>query len=184
MKGETPTLEDYQRRFPEFAKVIAIQWQVDGILAEFVGDDESTSRISKGNDESVAQEVASHDSENLTSGIQSESTKLQLSEATPIPTAPLHGVPTELLKNPHYRIKRQIGRGGMGTVWLAEQLSMQRMVALKLIRPELAAKPESIARFRGSCKLRRGSGIRILLPLTMLGTRGIRTSWCLSTSMA
>ena len=38
-----------------------------------------------------------------------------------------------------YRIERRIGRGGMGLVYLAEHLHLQRMVALKLLAPEIAA---------------------------------------------
>ncbi|HQP95725.1 MAG TPA: serine/threonine-protein kinase [Myxococcota bacterium] len=37
-----------------------------------------------------------------------------------------------------FRIVRVIGRGGMGTVFLAEQISVGRQVALKVINPELA----------------------------------------------
>ena len=38
-----------------------------------------------------------------------------------------------------YRIQREIGAGGMATVYLAEDLKHRRKVALKLLRPELAA---------------------------------------------
>ena len=38
-----------------------------------------------------------------------------------------------------YRIESVLGRGGMGTVYVAEQSSPTRMVALKLLRPELSA---------------------------------------------
>ncbi|MGH7551424.1 MAG: serine/threonine-protein kinase, partial [Longimicrobiales bacterium] len=38
-----------------------------------------------------------------------------------------------------YRIQRGIGEGGMATVYLAEDLKHDRMVALKVLRPELAA---------------------------------------------
>ncbi len=43
-------------------------------------------------------------------------------------------VPTELAG---FRILRTLGRGGMGVVYLAEQVDLGRQVALKLVRPEL-----------------------------------------------
>jgi tRNA A-37 threonylcarbamoyl transferase component Bud32 len=38
-----------------------------------------------------------------------------------------------------YRIERELGGGGMATVYLAEDLKHQRRVAIKVLRPELAA---------------------------------------------
>ena len=38
-----------------------------------------------------------------------------------------------------YRIEREIGQGGMATVFLAEDLKHDRKVAIKVLRPELAA---------------------------------------------
>jgi len=38
-----------------------------------------------------------------------------------------------------YRIERQIGQGGMATVYLADDLKLGRQVALKVLRPELGA---------------------------------------------
>ena len=37
-----------------------------------------------------------------------------------------------------YRIERELGRGGMATVYLAEDLKHGRRVALKVLRPELS----------------------------------------------
>jgi tRNA A-37 threonylcarbamoyl transferase component Bud32 len=45
------------------------------------------------------------------------------------------GAGSELLG---YRIERVLGRGGMGVVYLAHQVVLDRMVALKLLAPELA----------------------------------------------
>ena len=38
-----------------------------------------------------------------------------------------------------YRIERELGQGGMATVYLAEDLKHERKVALKVLKPELAA---------------------------------------------
>jgi serine/threonine-protein kinase len=38
-----------------------------------------------------------------------------------------------------YRIEREIGTGGFGTVYLAEDLRHGRKVAIKVLRPEVAA---------------------------------------------
>jgi eukaryotic-like serine/threonine-protein kinase len=37
-----------------------------------------------------------------------------------------------------YRVERELGRGGMATVWLAQDLKLHRAVAVKVLRPELA----------------------------------------------
>jgi serine/threonine-protein kinase len=44
----------------------------------------------------------------------------------------------------NYVLREVIGRGGMGVVYLAADLRLERRVALKLVAPELAAD----ARFR------------------------------------
>lgn len=46
-----------------------------------------------------------------------------------------------------YRIQEVLGRGGMGVVYLAEQISMSRKVALKMIRSGCLASESDIQRF-------------------------------------
>src|SRR5262245_32911570 len=57
-------------------------------------------------------------------------------------------VPAALADHPRYRVVRPLGRGGMGAVFLAEHKVMNRAVALKVIRPDLTARPELVERFR------------------------------------
>ena len=46
-----------------------------------------------------------------------------------------------------YVIERELGRGGMGAVYLARDLALDRPVAIKVLPPELAVRPELRERF-------------------------------------
>jgi serine/threonine-protein kinase PpkA len=64
---------------------------------------------------------------------------------------PRHGSRRSLDRNvieiPGYRVLRQLGRGGMATVYLALQQSVDREVALKVMSPALLADPNFGERF-------------------------------------
>jgi len=47
-----------------------------------------------------------------------------------------------------YEILRVLGQGGMGAVYQARDRELDRMIALKVIRPELATDPAILARFK------------------------------------
>src|SRR3954453_7069604 len=64
-----------------------------------------------------------------------------------------------------YRLKRRLGSGGMGEVYLAEHQMMKRPCAVKLIRAEKAGDPRMLARFerevRATAKLSHWNSIDI-----------------------
>ena len=53
----------------------------------------------------------------------------------------------------HYRVIEKIGEGGMGEVYLADDLSLSRKVAIKLLPWVFAEDPERLARFEREAKL-------------------------------
>src|SRR5882724_9906350 len=46
-----------------------------------------------------------------------------------------------------YRVVREIGRGGMGTVWLAEHAMLGRRAAIKVLHPMYSSDPAIVTRF-------------------------------------
>jgi serine/threonine protein kinase/tetratricopeptide (TPR) repeat protein len=69
------------------------------------------------------------------------------------PTAPTLTVGKVL--GGRYEILEKLGEGGMGAVYKARDHEVDRLVALKVIRPELAANPEILQRFKQELVLAR-----------------------------
>jgi eukaryotic-like serine/threonine-protein kinase len=53
----------------------------------------------------------------------------------------------------HYRVVQELGRGGMGEVYLADDLNLNRKVALKFLPDAFTGDPERMARFEREAKL-------------------------------
>ncbi len=68
-----------------------------------------------------------------------------------------------------YEILQMLGEGGMGAVYKARDRELDRFVALKLIRPELAANPSILARFKQELLLSREVTHRNVIRIFDLG---------------
>src|SRR5690242_4317914 len=55
---------------------------------------------------------------------------------------------TDLLDG-RYRLDQHVASGGLGEVWRATDTVLERAVAVKLLRAEISADPQALARFRG-----------------------------------
>ncbi len=68
-----------------------------------------------------------------------------------------------------YEIIKQLGEGGMGAVFKARDIELDRLVALKVIRPELAGNPAILQRFKQELILARKITHRNVIRIFDLG---------------
>jgi serine/threonine protein kinase len=69
--------------------------------------------------------------------------------ATPGPTSRDSELPiNEVIPGTRYRVREKLGEGGMGAVYLAEHVDIERRVALKLVHAELLRNPMVLGQFR------------------------------------
>ena len=87
--------------------------------------------------------------------------------------APPQG-PDELGRLGPYRILKVLGTGAMGVVFLAEDPSLKRLVALKVMRPSLAASAEFHRRFLREAQLAAAIEHEYIVPVYQVGEdRGV-----------
>src|SRR5262249_52961630 len=84
----------------------------------------------------------------------------------PTPAATNQSIPTELREHPQYTIVRELGRGGMGVVYLAENKLMARLEVLKVMNQALLDRPGAVERF-----------LREIRSAAMLGHPNIATAY-------
>ena len=78
----------------------------------------------------------------------------------------------ELALGQQYEIVRLLGHGGMGAVYLARERSLERFVAIKVLRPELAEAHDGRERFRREARIAAQLSHPGIVPLHTFGEVG------------
>jgi eukaryotic-like serine/threonine-protein kinase len=118
--GETPKSDEYLRRFPQHAERLRLQFD----LHQAVKASEALAPASSALGESTEQTQPD-------TGLK---VSPEIEPAWPV--------------LPGYEILEELGHGGMGIVYRARQVELNRLVALKMIRAGEDAGPEQMARFQ------------------------------------
>ncbi len=71
-----------------------------------------------------------------------------------------------------YSLERELGRGGMGVVYLAREVQLERLVAIKVLSPFLAAKPDARARFLREARTAANLSHPNIVPIHRVGEAG------------
>jgi len=86
------------------------------------------------------------------------------------PSSWTSGVQPGAVLGGRYEILSMLGEGGMGTVYKARDRELDRVVALKVIRPEVASRPEILQRFKQELILARQVTHRNVIRIYDLGS--------------
>jgi serine/threonine protein kinase/tetratricopeptide (TPR) repeat protein len=85
-------------------------------------------------------------------------------------TDPSTSLEPGMMLGERYEILKRLGEGGMGAVYKARDHELDRMVALKVIRPELAGHPDILRRFKQELILARQVTHKNVVRIFDLGT--------------
>lgn len=114
--------------------------------------------------------------------ISSEFSHEETTEGEPVQRAPdfLRRIADELTSehkrlvgkelDSRYRIEKQIGEGGMGVVYLAHHMIIEKAVALKVLKPEVAADQSVVQRFVQEARAASRIGHPNIIDVTDFGT--------------
>src|SRR5688572_9566254 len=115
--------------------------------------------------------VPSHSRYCLSCGSQvSEPSLAGVVASAPEPHPLLGLLRTELA--PDYAVEREVGRGGMAVVFLANEVQLARAVAIKVLPPEMALAPNVAERFKREARMAASLDHPNIIPVYRVGQAG------------
>ena len=146
-RGEAPDRKRFLDQFPEFADELSSFFATRDQLDQF------------------AAPLRAVPSPGLPWQEVSNATILTSSETPPFPKADVGRVGD-------FRLLREVGRGGMGVVYEAEQVSLRRRVALKVLPFAAAVDPRHLQRFRNEAQAAAQLHHSHIVPVYAVGAEG------------
>ena len=165
--GQKAPLDDYLQRYPQCAETLGVLYR-SNLMTAMPEDTASPDA----NRETLAAPLAPS-----SAPLPSMMETMQLDEAGQLAAqqwAAEQGMP----KIPGYRVIAELGRGGMGIVYRARQLSANRDVALKLVRGDVLdtlspdTRRRTLERFRTEAQAAAGLEHQNLVPVYDVGEAG------------
>ncbi|MGF1469063.1 MAG: serine/threonine protein kinase [Sandaracinaceae bacterium] len=99
-------------------------------------------------------------------GARLESHSTRMEARASVPSDPLLGT----VLQERYAILRKIGEGGMGLVYEAEHVAIEKRVALKVLRDDFSSRPEVVERFKQEAKSASRIGNEHIVDISDFGT--------------
>jgi eukaryotic-like serine/threonine-protein kinase len=142
--GETAALEEYQTRYPEWAEAAELV---------FARDAGASSHSSNEPGSNLASASGPTELEYFPLSASGEQTVTVSRRPIAKPDLPVQPIPESFGR---YTVVRLLGRGGFGSVYLARDGELGRLVAIKVPRPGLLSSPEQVQAFLDEARIAAG----------------------------